>query len=154
MVRRIATFSKTIPHHTGLADSVVFFALLTAVVAAAFLGGCSFTEVTEDTEKQPVPDPVVLTDQTGKEWDITTAVWKYGFEVERFEFGLGPRAIRPLIEPEMLSPGDFGYPADDAPFLVIGVSINKDDRAYGKMDLIKNEIVDEYIGGAPVAVAY
>jgi len=99
---------------SGLADRVVFFVSLAALVAAAVLGGCSFTEVTEE---EATPETVVLVDQTGKEWDITTAVWKYGFEVERFEFGLGPRAIRPLIEPDMLSPGDFGYPSNDAPFL-------------------------------------
>jgi hypothetical protein len=154
MVKRNAPFSKTIRLRAGAADSVVFFALLTMVVAAAVLGGCSFTEVTEDTEEPPVPDPVVLVDQTGKEWDITTAVWKYGFEVGRFEFGLGPLAIRPLIEPEMLSPGDLGYPGDDEPSLVIGVSINGDVRAYGKLALHINEVADDYIGGAPLAVAY
>lgn len=154
MVNRTDRISKTIPldaRGAGIADSVVFFALLTVVVVAAVLGGCSFTEVTEE---KSVPEPVILIDQTGKEWDITTAVWKYGFEVERFDFGLGPRAIRPLINPEMLSPGDIGYPGDDEPSLVIGVSINGDVRAYGKLQLNLNEVADDYIGGAPLAVAY
>jgi len=154
MVIRTARIAKSIPtaaRGSVVSDPLVAFALLTTAVLAVALGGCSFTEVNEE---ESVPERVLLTDQTGKEWDISTAVRKYGFEVDRFEFGLGPRAIRPLIEPEMLSPGDFGYPADDEPFLVIGVSVNKDDRAYGKTDLIKNEIVDEYIGGAPLAVAY
>jgi hypothetical protein len=154
MVLRTLRIAKTIPlppRRSVVADSLVFFTLLAVAMVAAALAGCSFTEVNEDVS---APERVILTDQTGKEWDVTTAVHKYGFEVDRFEFGLGPRAIRPLIEPEMLSPGDLGYPADDAPFLVIGVSIDQDDRAYGKMDLTKNEVVDEFIGEAPVAVAY
>ena len=154
MVSRRGGNSRVIPVgevKSGLADRLVFFVSLAALVAAAVLGGCSFTEVIED---EATPETVVLVDLTGKGWDITTAVRKYGFEVERFEFGLGPRAIRPLIEPDMLSPGDFGYPSEDAPFLVIGVAIDGDIRAYGKLDLTVNEVVDEYIGGAPVAVAY
>jgi hypothetical protein len=136
----------------GRVNRPVLFLLFGAIFgAAAAWPGCSFTEVNKE---EAAVDPVVLIDQTGKEWDITTAVHKYGFEVDRFEFGLGPRAIRPLIEPDMLSPGDFGYPAEDAPFLVIGAAIEGDIRAYGKLDLTVNEVVDEFIGGAPVAVAY
>jgi hypothetical protein len=132
-------------------DRIVLLAWVALVAAAPVLGGCSFTEVNE--EETPI-EPVVLIDETGKKWDVTSAVNKYGFEVDRFEFGLGPRAIRPLIEPEMLSPGDSGYPSDDAPFLVIGTAINGDARAYGKLDISAHEVVDEIVGGAPVAVAY
>lgn len=120
-------------------------------VAASVLGGCSFTEVNEE---EMAAEAVVIVDRTGKEWDVTEAVSRFGFEVERFEFGLGPHAIRPLIEPELLSPGDLGYPGPDEQFLVIGASINGDARAYGKLDLMRNEVVDDYIGGAAVAVAY
>jgi len=154
MVSRRAGNSRVITQgrvKSEFADRLVFFVSLAALVAASVLGGCSFTEVNEE---ETTPEKVVLVDLTGKEWDITSAVWRYGFEVERFEFGLGPRAIRPLIEPNMLSPGDFGYPGEDAPFLVIGAAIDGDIRAYGKLDLTVNEVVDEYIGGAPVAVAY
>jgi hypothetical protein len=136
------------------ADAAFLWPLLgasIAVVALLAVSGCSFNEVTEE---EVTPEKVVLLDQTGKEWDVSTAVHKYGFEVERFEFGLGPRAITPLIEPTMLSPGDKGYPSPDGEFLVIGVSIKGDIRAYGKYDIIQNEVVDEYIGGTPVAVAY
>jgi hypothetical protein len=131
-------------------DRVVLLAWV-VVFAAPVLGGCSFTEVKE--EETPI-EPVILIDETGKRWDVTTAVNKYGFEVDRFESGLGPRAIEPLIEPEMLSPGDSGYPAGDAPFPVIGTTINGDARAYGKLDLTDNEIVDDWVGEAPVVVAY
>lgn len=134
-----------------IAGLLVLFIPLTAVVVSVVLGGCSFSEVTDE---RVTSEPVVLVDQTGKEWDITTAVWKYGFEVERFEFGLGPKAILPLLDPVMLSPGERNYPADDETFLVIGTAIEGDVRAYGKFDIIQNEVVDEFIGGTPVAVAY
>jgi hypothetical protein len=133
------------------ADAAFLWPLLGALVAVVIVSGCSFSEVKESTV---TPETVVLVDRTGKEWDVSTAVWKYGFEIERFEFGLGPFAITPLVEPTMLSPGDMGYPADDGTFLVIGASINGDIRAYGKFDIVQNEVVDEYIGGVPVAVAY
>lgn len=155
MVNRPIEISRAIESgeaKNGPVERLSLILFIAAVFAAAAAWpGCSFTEVHEE---EAVVDPVVLIDQTGKEWDITTAVHKYGFEVDRFEFGLGPRAIRPLIEPDMILPGEFGYPSDDAPFLVIGSAIDGDIRAYGKLDLTANEVVDDYIGGAPVAVAY
>jgi hypothetical protein len=154
MLTRNAWFSKAIPVSAGrlrVPDALVYYIFLVAVCAVSMVGGCSFTEVESE---EVTPEPVVLVDQTGKEWDVTTAVWKYGFEIERFEFGLGPNAIEPLIEPDMLSPGDRGYPADNGTFLVIGAAISGDIRAYAKFDIIQNEVVDEYIGGVPVAVAY
>ena len=154
MIKRHARNSKSIStarSRDRLADGAIFFFLLFVLAVAVILGGCSFTDVNNE---ETTPEPVVLVDQTGMEWDITTAIWKYGFEVARFEFGLGPRAIQPILEPEMLSPGDRNYPANDATFPVIGVVINGDVRAYGKFDIIQNEVVDDNIGGTPVAVAY
>jgi hypothetical protein len=154
MIKRRARNSKSISiarSRNRFADGAVFFLVLFVLAAAVVLGGCSFTEVNNE---ESTPETVVLVDQTGMEWDVSTAIWKYGFEVERFEFGLGPRAIEPILEPEMLSPGDRNYPGDDATFLVIGAAINGDVRAYGKFDVIQNEVVDEYIGGTAVAVAY
>jgi hypothetical protein len=40
------------------------------------------------------------------------------------------------------------------PYLILGASINGDSRAYVKLDIVKHEVVDEVIGGVPVAVAY
>jgi len=82
--------------------------LLAAVLISLWwTGGCSFSEVdvNEDTVKVTAgesPDPVILVDRTGKEWDVTTAVHKYGFKLEHFEYGLGPFAIRPIIDGDML----------------------------------------------------
>jgi hypothetical protein len=133
------------------AGGLLYLSLLAALAAALISSGCSFSEVS--TDETPT-EPVVLVDQTGKEWDVTSAVRKYGFELKRFEFGLGPYAIAPMIEPAMLSPGDAGYPISEGTFLVIGTSINGDTRAYGRFDIVSSEVVDDYIGGVPLAVAY
>ena len=142
--------SRTIPFY-------LFFALAAALLFSGLIvAGCSVSEV--DVEETATggqnSDPVILVDQTGKEWDVTTAVTNYGFEVSGFEFGLGPYAITPLIEPPMLSLGDRYFPSEYETFLVLGASINGDHRAYGKLDIVRHEVVDEVIGGVPVAVAY
>jgi hypothetical protein len=118
------------------------------------IAGCSVSEVEVLERPAGEAGPVVIVDQTGKEWDVSTAVHEYGFDVSGFEFGLGPYAIPPLIEPPLLSPGDRDYPPDDETFLALGASINGDARAYGKLDIVRHEVVDEFIGGVPVAVAY
>jgi hypothetical protein len=129
--------------------------LLVFLSTALSLGGCSFSEVSESTPPPPDPgDPVLLVDLTGKTWDISTAVWKYGFEVERFEFGLGPMAIKPILNPQMLSPGDELYPEDNKTFDVIGTSIGADSRAYGLMVIVRHEVIDDHVGDAPLAVTY
>lgn len=133
-----------------------FYVVLSVLLPAVMIvGGCSFSEVNESTPPPPAPgEKVVLVDLTGKEWDITTAVWKYGLDVEGFEYGLGPMAIKPIIEPEMLSPGNVGYPPDNATFLVVGTTVNGDTRAYDIFGIFRNEVVDDYVGEAPLAVTY
>ncbi len=106
--------------------------------------------IVEETEEERI----LLEDETGKKWDITHAVNEYGFEPNKFQFGLGPFAIRPLLEPQFLSPGQSGYPVPENTMLVIGVSINGETRAYPLSVLGNYEIADELFGDAYVAVAY
>jgi hypothetical protein len=137
------------------APSVRGFRINTALLALVTLAaGCSRVEVEQVENPGQNGEPVILVDRTGKRWDVTTAITRYGFEVGGFEFGLGPYAITPLIEPPLLSRGDRNYPPESETFLVLGASINGDARAYGKLDIVRHEVVDEFIGGVPVAVAY
>jgi hypothetical protein len=121
------------------------------LLAAAAVSGCSVEKVsvTEGTRRT-----YVITDVQGQAWDVTSAAYDYGMDPDRFEHGLGKNAITPLENPVLLSPGDRGYPGDDASFLVIGARIGGDARAYGKLDVIRHEVVDEVIDGAHVAVTY
>lgn len=107
-----------------------------------------------DEEVEEKEQKVFLVDQTGKEWDITHAVNAYGFDPDRFMFGLGPDAIRPILKPEMICPGQEGYPEDNAGFTVLGTSLNGFARAYNLVVMSKHEVVDEVFGDAHVAVAY
>ena len=97
---------------------------------------------------------VFITDYTGKEWDVTHAVRKYGMEPFLFENGLGPFAIEPITNASMLSPGDLNYPLDSQGILVIGTSLNGFTRAYPIEILSRFEVANEQFGEAHVAVAY
>jgi hypothetical protein len=98
-------------------------------------------------------DRIYIVDQDGKSWDVTHAVKRYNMLPENFQFGLGVNAIRPIIDPEMLCPGESGYPRADER-IVIATVINGDARAYLIDDLNAHEVVDDTIGGVPLAVGW
>jgi len=85
---------------------------------------------------------------------VTHAWEQYGFVPEEFQFGLGPFAIPPIMDPEMLMPGDPGYPGDSASFLVLGVFLNGAARAYPIPIMSQHEVAEERFGDTYVAVAY
>jgi hypothetical protein len=103
----------------------------------------------------------LITDQTGKSWDITLAVKNYGMNKEDFKIGLGPNAITPINFPEMIAPGESGYPEEGSSERVIGVSINGESRAYlisaiaslGDISSL-HEVVNDIVGGEQVAILY
>ena len=66
---------------------------------------------------------------------------------------LGFDAIRAILEPEFVDAAQADeWLADDVP--VIGVSINGDSRAYTVPMLSVHEIVNDVVGGVPVAVTW
>lgn len=101
-----------------------------------------------------VPDPIIITDQLGKEWDITNAVLRHGMAVHAWGHGLGQGAIRPFIDPRMVGPGHVNYPEPLEVFIVLGVENAGDARAYRLEDLYSHEVVDDTLGGAPLAVMF
>jgi hypothetical protein len=97
---------------------------------------------------------IFITDQTGKRWEITHAVHVYNMQPENFRYGLGPYAITPINDPEMISPGEPGYPDDTSSIQVIGTNVNGDARAYSTSVLSSHEVVNDIVGGEPVSVIY
>lgn len=95
-----------------------------------------------------------ITDRTGKTWDVTHAFQQYGFVPESFQYGLGPFAITPINNPQMLSPGDSGYPLDSDSFTILGTTLNGFTRAYPIRVMSWHEVANERFGEAHVAVAY
>lgn len=75
---------------------------------------CSDSVSITDTNPSPPPiikdpgntnDPVIIIDNKGKEWNITHAVKTYEMNPEHFQFGLGPFAIQPILNPKFINPG-------------------------------------------------
>jgi hypothetical protein len=117
--------------------------------------GCEVVESNEEqTEVIRSGEQIIIKDKTGKNWDVTHAVNKYGFDPDRFRAGLGPFAISPIIKPKMLNRGDFGFPMNDETFLIIGATLHGDTRAYSLDALSRHEVVDERFDSTYVAVAY
>jgi len=102
----------------------------------------------------PCTEDILITDITGMDWDISHAVHHYGMEPDSFWFGLGPNYILPLILPDMLSPGDPGYPDPLSDEEVLGAVINGDARAYPIRIMRSVEVVNDIVGGEPVAITY
>ena len=97
---------------------------------------------------------IYIVDQLGRRWHITHAVKKYGFDPKGFEHGIGANAIKPILDPEFLHPGDSDYPGVRNREPIIGTVINGSVRAYPLSFLIVHEIVDEKFDSTYVAVAY
>ena len=95
-----------------------------------------------------------IQDRSGKVWHVAHAQ-KYGMVPSGFQYGLGPFAITPIMNPRMLSPGDPGYPSDYENFLVLGANLNGFARAYPIRGVMsRHEIANEQFGDAHVAVAF
>lgn len=147
----------------------LLLALMLMTVAFG-LSGCDDSIVLVDLRDNvdPIDDPpgdptdnpdssiakIVITDRTGKSWDITHAVLEYSFEADGFQFGIGPHAIRPILKPEMLCASDPGYPNANDGTVVMGVELNGAVRAYPLSVMSRHEVAIEKFGEAYVAVAY
>jgi hypothetical protein len=66
--------------------------------------------------------------------------------------GPPPDGIPPIDDPRFLAPGDVHFLADAEP--VLAVEIDGDARAYPLQIMVWHEIVNDEIGGVPVAVTY
>lgn len=97
---------------------------------------------------------VFIVDRVGQEWDVTNAEQKYDMKADEFQFGIGKTAIRPISDPQFIHSGISSFPGADETFLVMGVSINGDNRAYPIDVMSRHEVVTEKFGDAHLAVAY
>ena len=102
--------------------------------------------------------PIFITDRYGDRFDVTHAIHQYGMRVSGFEFGIGKNTIKPLNHPDMVSPGEAGYPAEGSMWNrgpdVIGLALEDEVRSYPVHELTRHEVVNETIGHTEAAVAY
>ncbi|MBD3334630.1 MAG: DUF3179 domain-containing protein [Candidatus Eisenbacteria bacterium] len=130
---------------------------LVITAAAAILLGCTDSNSgAQATSTDPPGDeePILITDRTGKEWDVTYAVKELGFKVEDFNFGLGPDAIPPIVDPQFIAPGEEEYPSPDAAVRVLGMTAGDDARAYPVTDIAGHEVVNDRVGDLHFAATY
>ena len=107
-----------------------------------------------ETESQ---NQVIVTDRTGRKWDVTHARDVYGMNSDYFNFGLGVGVIPSVDEPIVLEQGDPGYPSTDSRIQVFGVNHNGEQRGYSASALSRHEVFNDVYKGESnqyVAVTY
>ena len=128
------------------------------ILAVSFILVSNCSKIFQDDSNSPDirrdKGQVYIIDNTGKQWNITHAIENYGMKAERFQFGLGPNAIRPILNPKFVSPNQPGFPSAGDSRLVIGFNLDGDIRAYPIDVLTRHEIADDKFGKTNVAVAY
>jgi hypothetical protein len=133
---------------------IVFF----FIVLISMLSACnSDNPIDSSLPTPPVEtdgDKIFIVDEEGKRWEVTDAVRQFGFQADKFQFGLGGFAIRPINNPRYLAPGDPGYPSPNSSQLVIGTKNGDTPLAYPTSIMKTAEIVNEVFVDEHVAVAY
>lgn len=102
----------------------------------------------------PGDTPIVITDRKGEDWVVSTAVRKYGFKAERFDYGLGLGVIRPITDPGVARPGHGPYPAPDDQMPVVGVTVLGESRAYPVRPMTAHEVVNDTVAGVHLAATW
>jgi len=124
---------------------------------AVFLSNCTETVTRSPSNTTTVvqdADTIFIVDITGKKWDVTHAKNKFGMDPSLYQYGIGPFAITPVLEPIMLCSDDSGYPDSNKDGLVLGVKMFGEIRAYPLDSLRCHEIVNDRFGTIYVAAAY
>ena len=122
-----------------------------ATAAALLLTSCTSITATKNGDR------AIITDRTGREWDVTHARDVYGMSTQFFNYGLGIGAIPSVDNPTVLQEGDLGYPDSNSPRPVFGVSHNGEQRAYSVRALKLHEVFNDIYPGESnqyLAVAY
>ncbi len=105
-----------------------------------------------------VPEPIIIVDQTGEEFDITNAVLRYYLTASAWGHGIGRNTIRPINNPTWILPGEPAYPHEYSTADIVALTGEDDGQfqahAYGVLDFANREVVNDYIGGAHLSVTY
>lgn len=101
-----------------------------------------------------VPEPIIITDLTGEDFDITNAVLRYNIALNGWAHGLGRDRIPPIINPVFIHPGEPGYPHPENLADIIAVDFGGEQRAYAIGDLVGREVVDDTVAGVHLAATY
>ena len=136
---------------TKLLNVTCLAALAAGIALMSSFAGCRISSTT--VEDIPLPE-IYLEDLNGNRYNIAHAIVHYDFELNGFSASAGPLARAPMIEPDMLAPGDVGYPDEFATLAIIGASVGGESRAYPIRDISRYEVVDERFGQTHITIAY
>ena len=123
---------------------------------------CAAPTPTPTPAPAPIPEterenPAIITDRTGRDWDVTRARDVYGMNPDYFNYVLGIGAIPSVDNPIILKEGDSGYPSSDSHIQVFGVNHNGEQRAYSISALTQHDVFNDVYPGESnqyLAVAY
>ena len=130
---------------------IIGFVLVGICLVLSTLTGCGETDPDTVTT---IDGRILIQDRTGKQWDITYAVNELQMSADQFNFGLGPDAILPILNPQFILPGDDDYPQINEIFSVLGVTVAGEHRAYRISHLSRHEVVDDVAGEVVFAATY
>ncbi len=109
----------------------------------AFAYGC----LNSGTQGETPGSQAIITDRTGRQWDVTHARDQYAMNPDFFNFGLGVGAISSVDSPTILKKGDPGYSALPDNIDVFGVNHNGEQRAYSIDALTRHEVFNDIYPG-------
>ena len=131
--------------------NILFLFIVTIVVSCTETAENVIVSTPQDTTVDKV---VVITDRTGRKWDISYAFNHYKMDPSQFYYGLGPNAITPIQNPKFFNSGDQGRPTNTNNNVVIGVNFRGEQRAYPLYVSKSHEIVNDDFSGVPVTIVY
>lgn len=103
----------------------------------------SNNSVVPDSFVPEEPKQVIITDLTGRDWDITHAVNEYGMKAHWFQFGIGIGAIPSVDNPRVIIQGSPEFPDSDKALEIFGVDLAGEQRAYARYELSRHEIFND-----------
>ena len=126
--------------------------LVIIVIAVSILLTTACTVQSPSPVAIPAPVPgseatALITDRTGRSWDVTHARDAYGMNPDYFNYGLGIGVIPSVDDPTVLEEGDSGYPSSDSDIQVFGVNHNGEQRAYSVSALTQHEVFNDVYPG-------
>jgi hypothetical protein len=119
-------------------------AKLFQIITIATVGAIMITGCIPETSGTP---PGIITDRTGRDWDVTHARDVYSMNPSYFNYGLGIGAIPSVDDPTVFEEGDSGYPDPDSRIQVFGINRNGEQRAYSVSALTRHEVFNEVYPG-------
>lgn len=125
-------------------NTIVVVVILHVVLFTSCTSGTNSPEQIHEIEHE---NSAVITDRTGRDWDVTHARDVYGMNPDYFNFGLGIGAISSVDDPIVLKEGDSGYLSSDNHIQVFSVNHNGKQRAYSVNALIQHEVFNDVYPG-------